>query len=49
MVTLEDGTTSVDLNRFLIDRGIVVSHLLTQRKSLEKQFLELLAESDQHA
>ena len=48
-VTLEEGTNSVDLNRFLIEKGVVVSHLLAQRKTLEKQFLELLAESEHHA
>lgn len=45
-VTLEEGATSVDLNRYLIEKGVVVSHLLSQRKTLEKQFLELLAESE---
>jgi len=30
----------------LFDKGIVASHLLTQKKSLEKQFLEILSEAD---
>ncbi|MEQ8245976.1 ABC transporter ATP-binding protein [Fulvivirga sp.] len=46
LVNLEDGTTASDLNAFLFGKGISVSHLVTQRKSLEKQFLELLAVSD---
>lgn len=46
VVTLIDGTHASDLNAYLFSKGITVSHLLTQRKSLEKQFLELLAESD---
>lgn len=46
LVNLEDGTTAADLNAFLFSKGISVSHLVTQRKSLEKQFLELLAVSD---
>lgn len=44
-VTVRDGFKSTDLNRFLVDKGIVVSHLVTRKKSLEKQFLEILAEN----
>jgi ABC-2 type transport system ATP-binding protein len=44
-VKMRDGFSAGDLNKFLFDKGIVVSHLLTQKKSLEKQFLEILAES----
>lgn len=44
-VTLKDGLKSQDLNKFLFDQGIVASHLVAKRKSLEKQFLEILAES----
>lgn len=46
LVNLEDGVTASDLNAYLFGMGITVSHLVTQRKSLEKQFLELLAVSD---
>ena len=46
LINLEDGVTASDLNAFLFSKGITVSHLVTQRKSLEKQFLELLAVSD---
>ncbi len=46
LVNLEDGVSASDLNTFLFSKGITVSHLVTQRKSLEKQFLELLAVSD---
>ena len=44
-VALRDGFKSKDLNKFLFDKGIVVSHLVTKKKSLEKQFLEILSES----
>ncbi|MCB0487179.1 MAG: ATP-binding cassette domain-containing protein [Cyclobacteriaceae bacterium] len=44
-VTLKDGLKSQDLNKFLFDQGIIASHLVAKRKSLEKQFLEILAES----
>ncbi|MTI20174.1 ABC transporter ATP-binding protein [Fulvivirga sp. RKSG066] len=46
LVSLKEGKTATELNAYLFSKGITVSHLNTQRKSLEKQFLELLAESD---
>ncbi len=49
VVKMKDGFHSLDLNRFLFDKGIVASHLVTQKKSLEKQFLEILAEADHAA
>ncbi len=45
-VTLRDGFHSQDLNKFLFDGGVVASHLITRKKSLEKQFLEILSESN---
>ncbi|TRX62159.1 ABC transporter ATP-binding protein [Fulvivirga sp. M361] len=45
-VKLTDGCTAQDLNVHLFDQGLIATHLLTQKKSLEKQFLELLAESE---
>ena len=44
-VSLRDGFRSKDLNRFLFEKGIIASHLVTKKKSLEKQFLEILADS----
>lgn len=44
-VTMRDGYHGKDLNRFLFDKNIVATHLVTRKKSLEKQFLEILAES----
>lgn len=46
LVALRDGFHSADLNRFLFEKGVVASHLLTKKKTLEKQFLEIL--SDHH-
>jgi len=43
-VMMKEGFHSKDLNRFLFDKGIVASHLHTRKKSLEKQFLEILAD-----
>lgn len=44
-VAMREGFNSKDLNKFLFEKGIVASHLVTQKKSLEKQFLEILAGS----
>jgi ABC-type multidrug transport system ATPase subunit len=44
-VTLRDGFHSKDLNKYLFDHGIVASHIIAKKKSLEKQFLEILSES----
>ena len=48
LVKMSNGFHSAELNRFLFEKGIVVSHLATQKKSLEKQFLEILAENNTH-
>jgi len=48
-VKMKEGFHSLELNRYLFERGIVASHLFTQKKSLEKQFLEILAEADHAA
>lgn len=45
IVILEDGHNASDINKLLIDNGIVASHLFTVHQSLEKQFLEVLKES----
>ncbi len=45
VVTMREGFHSTELNRFLFSNGVVASHLLTQKKSLEKQFMEILAEA----
>ncbi|MBN8576661.1 MAG: ATP-binding cassette domain-containing protein [Cytophagales bacterium] len=44
-VMMKEGFHSADLNRFLFECGIVASHLATRKKSLEKQFLEILADA----
>ncbi len=49
VVKMKEGFHSLELNRFLFEKGIVASHLVTQKKSLEKQFLEILAEADHAA
>jgi ABC-type multidrug transport system ATPase subunit len=44
LIRMREGFHSADLNKFLFEKGIVPSHILTQKKSLEKQFLEILQE-----
>jgi ABC-type multidrug transport system ATPase subunit len=44
-VTLKEGYKSKDVNAYLFEKNVTVSHLLTKKKSLEKMFLEILAES----
>jgi len=45
-LSLMEGHSSKTLNKYLIEKNVVVSHLVTLKKSLEKQFLEVLAASD---
>lgn len=45
VIATVNGISSEDVNKYLFDKGIVVSHLLTQKKTLEKQFLEILNEN----
>jgi len=42
-VALQQGFKSKDLNQFLFEKGVVASHLVTKKKTLEKQFMEILA------
>lgn len=46
-VSLREGFHGKDLNRFLFEKNVVASHLVTRKKSLEKQFLEILANNPQ--
>lgn len=45
LVSMRDGFNSKDLNKFLFEKGVVASHLVTKKKSLEKQFIEILSEA----
>lgn len=49
VVKMKEGFHSQELNRYLFEKGIVATHLVTQKKSLEKQFLEILAEAEHAA
>lgn len=43
---LNGESTSHDLNAFLIEKGIVLTHLAERKGSLEQKFLKILEESD---
>lgn len=45
-VQLNGESSAHDLNAFLIEKGIVLSHLSQQKGSLEQKFLDILEESD---
>jgi ABC-type multidrug transport system ATPase subunit len=45
VVRLKEGTSVHDLNQFLVEKGIILTHLSKRKKSLEDQFLELLTEN----
>jgi ABC-2 type transport system ATP-binding protein len=40
-----EGISATDVNEFLIEKGIVLSHLNLRKKTLEDQFLEILHQS----
>jgi ABC-2 type transport system ATP-binding protein len=42
---MQEGFHSKDLNKFLFEKGIIATHLVTKKKSLEKMFLEILSET----
>ena len=46
LVTQLNGSKPAEMHHFLIEKGIVLTHLTVRRKSLEKQFLDLLAQDN---
>ncbi|MDZ7608658.1 MAG: ATP-binding cassette domain-containing protein [Cyclobacteriaceae bacterium] len=45
-VQCRDDVGAMEINRFLISKGIVLSHLTKRKGSLEQKFLNILQESD---
>lgn len=45
-IQLNGESTTYDLNAFLIEKGIVLTHLAEKKGSLEQKFLKILEESD---
>lgn len=46
IVRLDKNKSVLDLNIYLVKSGIIVTHLVVQKKSLEQQFLDILNESE---
>jgi ABC-2 type transport system ATP-binding protein len=44
VLTLADQITPAEINRFAFDNNLTVHHLLSRKRSLESQFLELVKE-----
>jgi ABC-type multidrug transport system ATPase subunit len=44
VITLDGGIPVSDLSRFVYQQGIMVTHLVSLKRSLESQFLEILNE-----
>ncbi len=44
LITLPGNTSIHDLSRFVFENGIIITHLVVLKKSLESQFLEILNE-----
>ena len=40
-IKLSDKTNTADLNKFLFEKGVTLSHLVEKKQTLESQFLEL--------
>ena len=49
LMTMANGNSAADVNKYLFDNGITAKHLLLQSRSLEQQFLEILAENERGA
>lgn len=45
-LTMNEGYSATEINKYLFDQGITAKHLVIKTKSLEKQFLEILAEQE---
>lgn len=43
ILTMVDGYGAADINKYLFDHGITAKHIVVKVKTLEKQFLEILA------
>ena len=46
-LTLQEGYHSHDVNKFLFENGVIADHLVTKKRSLEKMFIEILADTKQ--
>lgn len=44
VLTLNDGVTAAEINSFAFSNNLVIHHMLSRKRSLESQFLELVKE-----
>jgi len=44
VLTLNDRITPAEINAFAFEQNLVIHHLLSRKRSLESQFLELVKE-----
>jgi ABC-2 type transport system ATP-binding protein len=44
VLSLNDGVEAADINSFAFSKGLVIHHMLSRKRSLESQFLELVKE-----
>lgn len=45
LVRMEQHKNAFDLNNYFVSNGLIISHLATNKKNLEEQFLEILSQS----
>jgi len=46
VLTLNDGTTAAGINSFAFSNRLVIHHMISRKRSLESQFLELVKEEE---
>jgi ABC-type multidrug transport system ATPase subunit len=46
IVMIDDNCTSAELNEYLFQNGVILNHLCSRKKSLEKHFLQILDQSN---
>jgi ABC-2 type transport system ATP-binding protein len=44
VITLNEGVNARQVNEFAFSRGLVIHHMVSRKRSLESQFLELVRE-----
>jgi ABC-2 type transport system ATP-binding protein len=47
VLTLNEGVSPAEINAFAFSREIVISHMVSRKKSLESQFLELVKQEEE--
>jgi len=45
ILTLEREVSTTEINKFLFEKGVIISHLVKRKRTLEQQFLDLTSQS----